>query len=92
MNKINFRAWEKNTYFPLNIGNRTKYSIEKLGESVFECSYKNGILKATENGEDVFVKKTTPNDFSKNIILMHKTLLPNEETFDEILDRLSLEA
>ena len=93
INSINFNSWKKNTHFPESIGDKADYSIKMLGNSKkFECSYSNGILKATKSGEDVFIKKTTPNDFSKNIILMHKTILPNVRTLEEIFDRLSLEA
>ena len=91
-NSITFRAWEKGTYLPICTGNKTNFSIEALNRTKkYNCSFKNGILKATKNGKDVFVKETTPEDFSKDIITMHKTLLPDDYTFDELLDRLSLE-
>ena len=92
MNKIVFNAWTKNTKFPKEIGNKTQYSIEGLDDAKdFTCSYRNGVLKASKNGEDIFVKETNDENFSKNIFLMHKKLLPDTPTFNELLDRLSLE-
>ncbi len=91
INTITFGTW-KNTIFPVSITTKAEYSINRLADAnEIECSYKNGILKATKNGKDIFIKKTTNDSFSKDVIKMHKEVLPETRTLDEIMDRLSLE-